>query len=642
MQSLSLRHKKILLCLLIAGITFLAYLPVKDNGFINFDDEEYVTQNRKVQGGLTPGGLRWAFVAMDVGNWHPLTWLSHMIDYDLFGPSPSGHHLTSLLLHIFNSLLLFLVLNRMTHAVWRSAFVAALFALHPLHVESVAWAAERKDVLSAFFWMLSLGAYAYYTERPNRGRYGLVVAFFALGLMAKPMVVTLPFVFLLLDYWPLGRFQPARQPGDTGERSAGAGAPAAHQKKGRREKARPAVSEKRTIVRRPPEASWTIFRRLVIEKIPLFALAALSGVMTYVAQQKGGAVEALQVYSLTDRLQNAALSYVRYIVKVFWPVDLSYFYPYAAHPFWQAAVASLLLLAAFLFALRMRRGRPYLFVGWSWYLGTLVPVIGIVKVGLQSMADRYTYLPSIGLFVLIAWGIHDLTRNVRKQAAILGALATILLVSFSAATWKQTQYWKNDLTIFRHALDIDADNHAAHFGLGLFYDRQGDLGKAADHYTEAIRSMPAQPDYLNNMANTLFKLGRTEEAASYYKRSLALQDDNALPHFNYAYLLASQGKYDEAAFHFRKAHALNPEDPVACIMLADVLSRQGKLDEALHYYARSLQTDPNRADVYFAMGRILTHQGKKGEAAENLRKALQLEPGNAQLRRALEKVRQPD
>jgi len=637
MRSLSLRHKKILLCLLIALITFLAYLPVKDNGFINYDDEEYVTANKNVQGGLTFRSLQWAFVAMEVGNWHPLTWLSHMVDYDLFGPSPAGHHLTSLLLHIFNSLLLFLVLNRMTHALWRSALVAALFALHPLHVESVAWAAERKDVLSAFFWMLSLGAYAYYAERSSLRRYGLVVAFFVLGLMTKPMVVTLPFVLLLLDYWPLGRFQPARRPGDTDEKPGGP-RPALVQKKAKRKKLNPLPPEKGLSLQQTLRTPGAVFRMLVIEKIPLFALTALCSVLTYIAQQKSGTIAALQTYTLMDRLQNAVLSYVRYIFKLCYPVDLAIFYPYGVHPFWQIAGSALLLTAVVLLVVRFRDRFPHLFVGWFWYLGTLIPVIGIVKVGLQSMADRYTYLPSIGLSVLIVWGVHDLTRKMRRQAVVLGTLAAVVLVLFSAATWNQARQWEDDLTLYRHALKVDADNQVAHFGLGLYYSRQGDLDRAFHHYTEAIRIMPTQPDYLNNIAGILNRLGRPEEAAACYRKAIALQDNNALPHFNYAYLLACQGKFDEAVPHFQKVLALNPDDMVACIMLADVLSGQRKLDEALQYYSRALQMDPNRGDINFAMGKILALQGKNGEAAVRFRRVIQLNFAHVQAHEALGEI----
>jgi len=637
MQPLSLRHKKIALCLLIAGITFLAYLPVKDNGFINYDDEEYVTANKNVQGGLTFRNLQWAFAAMEVGNWHPLTWLSHMVDYDLFGPSPAGHHLTSLLLHIFNSLLLFLVLNRMTHALWRSALAAALFALHPLHVESVAWVAERKDVLCALFCILSMGAYALYAERPGFARYGLIFLTLALALMAKPMAVTLPFVFLLLDYWPLRRYQPPRLPVETSEKSIGS-KPALVQKKAKRKKSETSSSERSLSSRQNLRTPATVLRLLVIEKIPLFTLTALCSVLTYIAQQKSGTVAALQTYTLVDRLQNAVLSYVRYIVKIFYPVDLSCFYPYVAHQFWQIAGSALLLTAVVLLVVRFRDRFPHLFVGWFWYLGTLVPVIGIVKVGLQSMADRYTYLPSIGLFVLIVWGVHDLTRKMRRQAAVLGTLAAVVLVLFSAATWNQARQWEDDLTLYRHALKVDADNQVAHFGLGLYYSRQGDLDRAFHHYTEAIRIMPTQPDYLNNIAGILNRLGRPEEAAACYRKAIALQDNNALPHFNYAYLLACQGKFDEAVPHFQRVLALNPDDMVACIMLADVLSGQRKLDEALQYYSRALQMDPNRGDINFAMGKILALQGKNGEAAVRFRRVIQLDFAHVQAHEALGEI----
>jgi len=632
------RHLKLVLCLSIALTVFLVYLPVKDNGFINYDDADYVTENKTVQEGLTTKGIHWAFTTMHAGNWHPLTWLSHMTDCSLFGLKPAGHHLTSLFLHMLNALLLFLVLDRMTRESWRSAFVAALFALHPLHVESVAWVAERKDVLSTFFWLLSTGAYVLYVERPNLVRYGLVFAALALGLMAKPMLVTLPCALLLLDYWPLNRFRtPGSRPPDDGK-TDGPDASAARGKKRKRSRPGETTPGKKASPPVKAETSWSVFRGLVAEKVPLFFLSAVSGIVTYIAQQKSGTVAHLEAYSIIDRLQNALVSYTRYLGKFFYPADLSVFYPYAPLPFWQIAGSALLLAAVTIFVVSRAKSRPYLLVGWCWYLGTLVPVIGIVKVGLQSMADRYTYIPSIGFFLLVAWGVSDLTGKIRRQSAILVVLAAAVLAGASIATWNQVQKWKNDPVLYGHALKIDENNHVAHFGLGLHYADKGDVRKAADHYARALRAMPTQPDYLNNMANILARQGKIEEAAGYYREAIGLQENNALAHFNLARLLAYQEKYEEAISHFRKTLEWNPEDSVAGIMLADLLSMTGKLDEALQHYARSLQIDPNRSDVHFAMGKILARQGKNGEAAVRFRKVLSMQPGHWQAHHSLGKI----
>lgn len=354
-----------------------AYWGVKDNEFVNYDDDEYVTQNSHVQAGLTSEGIVWAFTTTHAANWHPLTWLSHMFDYQLFGPNPQGHHLTSLLLHILNSILLFLVLRRMTDALWQSAFVAVLFALHPLHVESVAWVAERKDILSTFFWILTMWAYVRYVERPGSTRYLMVALPLALGLMAKPMLVTLPFVLLLLDIWPLGRIDLSEY-GD-------------------------ASRDKRD--KRP--RTGIVLMRLAKEKIPLFALVAASCLVTFAAQRSGGAVQPMESLPFMDRVVNAIVSYFLYIEKMVWPTDMAFFYPYPVHtlPLWQPLGAGLLLLVITVLVIRTARRKPFLLVGWFWYLGTLIPVIGLVQVGGQAMADRYTYVPYIGLFMVVAWGV---------------------------------------------------------------------------------------------------------------------------------------------------------------------------------------------------------------------------------------------
>ncbi|MBL7207805.1 MAG: glycosyltransferase family 39 protein, partial [Desulfobacterales bacterium] len=396
-------------CLFLALTVLAVYWQVGNHEFVNYDDKDYITENQHVQAGLTLKSIAWAFTSTHAGNWHPLTWLSHMLDCQIYGLNPCGHHFTSVFFHILNSILLFLVFKRMTGAFWKSAFVAALFALHPLHVESVAWAAERKDVLSAFFWMLTMGSYIRYVERPGTNRYLLVLLFFALGLMAKPMLITLPFVLLLLDYWPLGRFhvrkpeaaQPSEEKPQKDTKSK--------KRKSRKRLAKNAVQAKKTT---GSDYQWSLALSLLWEKIPLFVLAAASSVVTFFVQQSGGAVRSLDALPLFVRISNALVSYISYIVKMILPHNMAILYP---HPkdfsIWQVAGACLLLACISFIAIRSMKRYPYFAVGWLWYLGTLVPVIGLVQVGLQSMADRYTYIPLTGIFIIIAWGISDLAAK---------------------------------------------------------------------------------------------------------------------------------------------------------------------------------------------------------------------------------------
>ncbi len=381
-------RREILICLFLVLATLTVYWQVGNYEFVNFDDDKYIIENFHVQKGLTRDSVIWAFTATHVSNWHPLTWLSHMLDFQLYGLNPSGHHLTNVFFHLVNTLLLFLVLKLMTGALWRSGLVAALFAVHPLHVESVVWVAERKDVLSTLFWMLTLWAYLGYTKRPGVKRYLVILLAFALGLMAKPMLVTLPFVLLLLDYWPLKRIE-------LGQSAIGL----------------PAASQPSTIANKPGAQAF----RLLLEKTPMFVLAAVSSVVTFIVQKSGGAVGALETYPFKIRMANALLSYVIYLKKMIWPQNLAVFYPHPGQslPMWQAAGAGLLLVVVSIAVIRAGRRYPYLPVGWLWYVGTLVPVIGLVQVGDQAMADRYTYVSLIGLFIVVAWGVPDVARSWR-------------------------------------------------------------------------------------------------------------------------------------------------------------------------------------------------------------------------------------
>ncbi|MGB2930536.1 MAG: tetratricopeptide repeat protein [Desulfobacterales bacterium] len=404
---------------------------------------------------MTLESIKWSFTAIHASNWHPLTWLSHMLDCQIYGMNPGQHHMTNVLLHILNTLLLFLVFKRMTGKLWQSGFVAALFALHPLHVESVAWVAERKDLLSTFFWMLTLWSYTRYVERSEFNQYLLVVLFFILGLMAKPMLVTLPFVLLLLDYWPLRRFELGSRDKNNSQQ------------------------------RRFNFA-------LICEKIPLFLLSAASSIGTYLVQKSSGAVNSLAAIPFHDRIANAMLSYISYIGKMIWPHNLAVLYPYReSMSLWKVAGAGLLLVLVLVFVFRMLRTKPYLAVGWLWYIGTLVPVIGIVQVGVQAMADRYTYVPLIGIFIIIAWGVPDLIPKGRFRRIGLAAITMAILVICMITTRMQVRYWSNSTTLFEHALDVTDGNSVAHLNLGEALAEQGKINAAMKHYQEALRIKPS-------------------------------------------------------------------------------------------------------------------------------------------------------
>lgn len=485
-----------------------------DHEFVNFDDELYVTRNSHVQAGLTYQGLVWALTTTHVGNWHPLTWLSHMLDCELYGLNPGGHHFTNLLLHIANTLLLFMVLKRMTGALRRSAFVAALFALHPLHVESVAWVAERKDVLSTFFWMLTMGVYVRYVERPGLNRYLLVLLSFALGLMAKPMLVTLPFVLLLLDYWPLGRFQFRQSSDDSNSQS--------HESIN--------FSNQRSLI-----------FRLVLEKAPFFALAAVSGVVTFFVQQGGGAVRSLYVFPLDIRIANAMVSYVSYIEKMIWPHHLAVFYPHPGMlPMWQIAGAGLLLVCISVLVVRAARRHPYLLTGWLWYLGTLVPVIGLVQVGSHAMADRYTYVPLIGLFIMIAWGSCDISERWRYRKIVLAISTGVLLCASMISTGSQVRYWQNSVALFEHTLDVTANNWLAHNNMGIALARRGKFDEAIAHYSETLRIKPDYAPAYSNLGIVFAVQEKAEEAIAHFRKALQINPDYTAARKNLEVALAVQ------------------------------------------------------------------------------------------------------
>ncbi len=474
---LNIRPDILIGCLLVVA-TLLAYGEIGTFEFVRYDDPDYVSRNPQVQAGMTLDGITWAFTSTEVSNWHPLTWLSHMLDVKLWGLNPGGHHLTSLLLHIINTQLLFYLLYTGTRNVWQSGCVAALFALHPLHVESVAWVAERKDVLSTLFWLLTMGAYARYAKQSSIWKYLPVLGLFALGLMAKPMLVTLPLVLLLMDHWPLNRL------------------------------------------------ACLPLSKLVIEKIPMFIIAGVSSTITVIVQHQGGAMNSLDVYPVSVRVANALVAYAHYIGNTLLPVRLAVLYPHPGMPpKWQVAGALALLAGITWWVVLKRKKYPYLIVGWLWYLGTLVPVIGLVQVGMQSMADRYTYVPLIGLFIAGTWGIADLFRNFSRKHATLALLALVIFPLLTMATRRQAGHWRNSLTLFGHALKVTTGNYVAHNNMGNALAIRGNLDEAIRHFSAAIKIIPGNHRSLNNLGAAFMLKGENEKAAHLFNKALEIRPD---------------------------------------------------------------------------------------------------------------------
>jgi Flp pilus assembly protein TadD len=633
-------HNKLLICFALITAILLSFWQVKDFNFINLDDLQYVTENPHVLLGLNLKGIAWAFSTTHASNWHPLTWLSHMLDVQLFGLNAGWHHLVNVFFHIINMILLFLIFNRMTRALWPSAFVAALFALHPLHVESVAWVSERKDVLSTFFWMLTMGAYVFYVEKPDTKKYLLTLLFFALGLMAKPMLVTLPFVLLLLDYWPLGRLQIPTPSGRDSSGTLDANNPGAKKKKSKKSVARDNAEIKKTL---KPLGQWPSLLVLIKEKIPFFALSAASAIVTLYAQKKGGAVGSLDVLPFNARMANAIVSYADYIEKMIWPRNLAVFYPHPGiPPGWLVLGSALTLLIITVLVLRSAKRFPYLVTGWLWYLGTLVPVIGLVQVGLQAMADRYTYVPLIGLFVIIAWGVPELTRKWRHQKILLAVSTGVILLILMFNTWSQARYWQNSPSLFEHAIRVTADNYVAHNNLGVALARIGEKEKAAFHYSEAIRMKPNFENAHFNLGNYLASQGMTSEAIVQYSEAIRIKPNYSKARNNLGAMLASQGKFQEAIVQYEKALQTEPANASFYYNLGMALASMNRYDEAINRFREALLIQPNYAEVHNDLGMVLAIQGKTGEAIAHFREALLLKPGFAPARQNLNRVLQTE
>ena len=595
------------------------------NGFVNLDDGDYVLDNRVVRQGLTAAGAAWAFASFHAANWHPLTWLSHMLDVSLFGMRPAGHHLTSVLLHAANSVLLLLLLRAMTGALWRSTAVALLFAVHPLQVESVAWVAERKNVLSTLFWFLTVAAYAWYARRPGRARLAAVAALLALGLMAKPMLVTVPLVLLLCDWWPLGRWR--------------AGLPG---------------------------------RRLVFEKAPLVLLAAASSVVTYLAQAAHGAVATTHLYPLWTRLANAAINLVAYPASALWPRDLSAHYPHPGAAVSLAAAAAGVGAAAAVTALafRLRRRAPYLLWGWAWFLVTFVPVAGIVQVGEQARADRYAYVLLIGPFVAAAWAAADAARSRLRLQLAVAAAGVCAIVALAGAARLQTAVWRDGVSLFSRVVAVAPRSAKGQLNLGVALSGQGRLGEAMDHlllagsiwpeeslvpynvgltlerlgrpaeavpaYSQALRLRPNFPEALTNLGLLLDGLGDSEEALRLLSRAVELDPTRAETLSNLATVLAKLGRGAEALERQRKAARLDPSNPSIRFNLGNQLAGAGSLSEAAAEYREALRLDPGQAMAHNNLGVVLLMRGEVGQARWEFREALRLDPLHAGARANLQ------
>ncbi|MGD1071647.1 MAG: tetratricopeptide repeat protein [Bryobacteraceae bacterium] len=575
-------------------VSVFIYASVRNHHFVAWDDPEYLSENPLVTAGLTWDGIRWAFTTGHMGNWHPLTWLSYMLGVQLFGTAAGPHLVINLVFHILNALLLFGLLHKMTGALWRSAFVAALFATHPLHVESVAWVSERKDVLSTFFELLALWAYLEYTRRPGTFRYLTVLSMFILALMAKPMAVTLPLLLLLLDYWPLGRL--AHEAGTQGQANI-------------------------TSSRQQHSAPW-----LIREKLPLFAVALIFSVVALLAQQRAGAVAVLAKVPLNLRLGNALVTYVAYIGKMLWPANLAALYPlYPLQPL-VVAGSALTLATLSLFVIRQAARHPWLPLGWLWYLITLLPVIGLVQVGSQSMADRYTYVPLIGLFIALTWEITDLAGSLPYRTALLGTAAGILILACTIAAHAQVQYWEEDMTLWSHALEAHVDSDTAQRLLANALVRQGRRQEAMAHYAEALRQNPDNAEAHTGFGLALSDEGKYSEAITHYSEALRLKPDLFEAHNDFAGALASQGRVEEAISQYYEALRIKPYVADAHNNLGVALARQGNVGEATSQFLEALRLQPGNPDAHNNLGILLANQGRIDEAIAHFQTALQLKP----------------
>ncbi len=585
-----------LICLALVLATIAVYWRVGGFDFVNYDDPDYVSGNDVVKAGLTPQGIAWAFTHFYAGNWHPLTWISHMLDCQLFGLHAGAHHWVNVAFHAANAILLFILLFRLTGVQWRSAIVAALFALHPLHVESVAWIAERKDVLSTFFGLLALLAYTRYAgelkiKNPkSKIQFVWMLVLFALGLMAKPMLVTLPFVMLLLDVWPLQRVENAGWP---------------------------------TFLTKP-------FRKLVFEKWPLFLLVAASCVVTFFAQKTGGAVVGMEHLPFAARVANAITAYFDYVVKAFWPVHLAVLYPLPhEQPVWHLALAAVFLLIISFAAIATMKRWPFLLVGWLWFLGTLVPVIGLVQVGSQAMADRYTYIPYIGLFIAVVWGISECERSAKGTQIPAAASAVVVLAGCASLTVFQLQFWQNSLTLFTHALAVTNDNAPANNNLGTALAAAGKREEALAHYQKAVDIDPNNAHYQNNLATALARADQPDKAIEHYLAAVRIDPQFAAVYSNLGQMFSAKRQFDAALTNFNEAVRLNPTDASLRFTTGLALVRAGRTNDAVAQFTEAVRLKPSFAEARYQLGRQSFFEGQFPAAIEQLGEATKLRPDYA-------------
>ncbi len=595
----------LVLCLLLTGVVLVSYNPVVHDGFVNYDDFGYITENLHLRDGMTWGTVKWAFTTYDNANWHPLTWLSHALDYELFGMHAAGHHYMSVLLHALNAVLLFLLLQRATGFRWRSLMVAALFALHPINVESVAWASERKNVLSMTFFLLALFSYDWYVRKPAIRRYAVVAFLYALGLMAKPQVITFPFLLLLWDYWPLYRIR--------GRNSADPDVPGPDARK--------------------MSGGW-----LVLEKVPLLLLSAASAVVTLKAQKEGGAIQSFSHISLPLRLENSGISYVRYLGKALWPSKLAALYVHPGlYPSWEVGAAALLLLLITAWVLRANKQR-YLAVGWFWFLGSLVPMIGLVQVGSQAMADRYAYLSFLGLFLILTWWTADWAHAHRLPGAWLAVPAVCWLLALATLTHHQISYWHDTESLWAHTLSIDKDNYGAQNNLADFLLRQGRVEEAGAHFRAALAVIPKGPsatlglgDYEERRGNLLAAIERYQMVASHATDA----DTRATGYDRLGFAYRRIGDSSKAKQSFEAALQLAPDRATAMTGLGLIAQGNGDMTEAIRQYSRAVAVEPS--DVgYLLLAQALQKAGRLGEARAIYDSMARFSPNLAEAQKAVQ------
>jgi tetratricopeptide (TPR) repeat protein len=592
-------RKEIIICAILVGAILAVFGQVVTHDFVNLDDYSYVVQNYNVRPGLTLEGFIWAFKTGFHRHWHPLTWLSHMADCELFGLNPGGHHLVNLLLHAANTLLLFFILLKMTHAVYASACVAVLFAVHPFHVETVAWVADRKDLLSTFFWFLALLFYVRYCKKPETGRFAAVFVFMAIGVLCKSSIMTLPFTLLLLDYWPLSRLSWGQM-----ELEKKVGFP------------RISVS------------------KIIAEKTPLFLLAAGAIIAAYLT--KGTRIDSpilgngpLPDFSSTS---HALCSYMVYVVKTFWPYHLATPYPhpkFAPCAEWDVAAAAILLTVISAISLWQIRKRPYIVVGWLFFLGNILPVIGFFKIGPVRMADRYTYIPLIGLFIMVVFFLKERVEYHRIPSNAVAAVSAVLVMLLMANAFMQTRHWKDTVSLFTHTIKVTHNNELAYNNLGIEYMRKGDMQKAMEHFKKAIGIHPAYPKALVNVGVLLQRNGQLKEAKTYYSRSLETRPTYSAAHYNMGLALEQEGNFDQAEYHYRKALISRPEYHQAHNNLGVLLARKGKFHEAAKHFQKALSVWPQDTQALNNFGGALQKMGKTRKAKSYYQKALSIDTGNS-------------